>query len=62
MEIFHTYTLNSLTYVVIADDYEVTLSYLRKGLRFHLVASLLSGHTDELWYNETVYLRMTIYS
>ena len=31
------------------------------GFRSQLQASNLSSHTEELWYNETVCLSMTIY-
>ena len=31
------------------------------GFRFQLQASYVSSHIEELWYNETVYLWMTIY-
>ena len=31
------------------------------GFRFQLQASYVSSHTEELWYNETVCLWMTIY-
>ena len=31
------------------------------GFQSQLEASLASSHTNELWYNETVRLRMTVY-
>ena len=31
------------------------------GFRFQLQASYMSSHTEELWYNKTVCLWMTIY-
>ena len=31
------------------------------GFQSRLQASYMSSHTEELWYNETVYLWMTIY-
>ena len=31
------------------------------GFRSQLQASYMSSHTEELWYNETVCLGMTIY-
>ena len=31
------------------------------GFQTHLQMSYVSNHTDELWYNETVCLWMTIY-
>ena len=32
-----------------------------RGFRFQLQAAYMSSHTEELWYNETVCLWMTIY-
>ena len=31
------------------------------GFRFQIHSSYVSNHTEQLWYNETVSLRMTIY-
>ena len=31
------------------------------GFRSHLQASYVSSHTEELWYNETVCLWITVY-
>ena len=56
----NTYTLNlqacveSSTVLVVCYRFDVEIS----GIWFHLDASHVSCHTDELWYNETVCLRI----
>ena len=51
-------TYNSLANVVrLLADANVKLG----GFRSQLQASYVSSHTEELWFNETVCLGMTIY-
>ena len=59
----NTYTLNPIAYAKVADISAVRYPTCVKSAGFwsQLEASLVSYHSDELWYNETVFLWMTIY-
>ena len=54
---------NSLADVVrlLAERFDTKSNVKLVGFRSHLQASYVSSHTEELWYNETVCLWMTIY-
>ena len=45
----------------LAEQYDTTSNVKLGGFRFQLQASYMSSHTEELGYNETVCLWMTIY-
>ena len=42
-------------------EYDIKSNVKLSGFRSELQASYVSSHTEELWYNETVCLWMTIY-
>ena len=44
-----------------AERYDTKSNVKSEGFRFQLQASFVSSHTEELWYNETACLWMTIY-
>ena len=46
---------------LLAERYDPKSNVVLGGFRFQLQASYMSCHTEELWYNETVSLWMTIY-
>ena len=54
---------NSLADVVrlLAEQSEIKSNVKLSGFPSQLQASYVSSHTEELWYNETVCLWMTIY-
>ena len=50
-------------YVVeMAERLDIMSSVKLGRFRSKLESSYVSSYTKELWYNETVYLRMTIYT
>ena len=56
------YMRPDMTYVVEMAERLDTMSRVKLGgFRFQLEASCVSSHTEELWYNETICLWMTIY-
>ena len=63
MPTFNIYTLNSLLYVGLLVAVRLWYQADIKLAVFwsQLEASRMSSHNDELWYNETVFLWMTIY-
>ena len=46
---------------LLAERFDTKSNVKLGGFRSQLQASNLSSHTEELWYNETVCLWMTIY-
>ena len=46
---------------LLAEWYDTQSNVKLGGFESQLQASYVSSHTEELWYNETVYLWMTIY-
>ena len=46
---------------LIAELYDTKSNLKLSGFRSHLEAFCVFIHTDDLWYNETVCLWMTIY-
>ena len=46
---------------LLAERYETKSNIKLVGFRSQLLASYMFSHTEELWYNETVRLWMTIY-
>ena len=46
---------------LLAERYDTKSNVKLGGFRSQLQASNVSSHTEELWYNETVCLWMTIY-
>ena len=46
---------------LLAERYDSKSNVKFVSFRFQLQASYVSSHTEELWYNETVCLWMTIY-
>ena len=54
---------NSWTDVIrlLAERYDTKPNVKSRVFRSQLQASEESSHTEELWYNETVYLWMTMY-
>ena len=46
---------------LLAERYDTKSNVMLGGFRAQLQASYMSNHTQELGYNETVYLWMTIY-
>ena len=47
--------------IEMAEQLDAKSSVKLGGFRSQLEASCMSSHTEELWYNETVCLWMTIY-
>ena len=45
----------------LAEGYDTKSNVKLVGFRYLLQASYVSNHSEELWYNETVCLWMTIY-
>ena len=45
---------------LLAERYDTKSNIKLDGFRSQLQASNVSSHTEELWYNETVYLWMII--
>ena len=50
-----------LTYVDLAERFDTKSNVKLGGFQSQLEASYVSSHTEELWYDETVCLCMTIY-
>ena len=46
---------------LLTEQYDTKSNVKSGGFRSQLQASYMSSHTEELWYNETVCLWMTIY-
>ena len=46
---------------LLAERYDTKSNIKLGGFRSQLQASTMSSHTEELWYNETICLWMTIY-
>ena len=46
---------------MLAERYDTKSNVKLGGFRSQLQASYVSSHTEELWYNETVWLWITIY-
>ena len=46
---------------LLTEQYDVKSNIKLGRFRSQLQASYVSSHTEELWYNETVCLWMTIY-
>ena len=46
---------------LLSEWYDTKSSVKLEGFRSQIQASYMSSHTEELWYNETVCLWMTIY-
>ena len=46
---------------LLAERYDTESNVKLVGFQYQLEASYVSSHTEELWYNETVCLWMTIY-
>ena len=46
---------------LLSKRYDTKSNVKLGGFRSQLQASYMSSHTEELWYNETVWLSMTIY-
>ena len=47
---------------LLAERYDTKSNVNLGGFRSQFQASYVSSHTEELWYNKTVCLRMTIYT
>ena len=47
---------------LLAERFDTKSNVKLGGFRAQLQASYVSGHTEELWYNETVCLWMTTYT
>ena len=48
-------------FYLLAEQYDTKSNVNFGGFRSQLQASYVSSHIEELWYNETVCLWMTIY-
>ena len=53
--------MTTYIYIYIAERYDIKSNVKLAGFQSQLEASCVSSHTDELRYNETVCLSMTIY-